>query len=144
MSFASIGTIRSYALSCQHFSSQWIASARRVPQQRRVPVCRFINVFDKACARFCEQPHKPLTAVEHSQPGRVLTDVRYSKSRCISRGIAHGETTKAPGHAGSLCLDWLRGTDLNCRPLGYEPNELPDCSTPRRKREFDGVARSPR
>jgi hypothetical protein len=27
-------------------------------------------------------------------------------------------------------LRWLRGVDLNHRPLGYEPNELPDCSTP--------------
>src|SRR2546426_5880870 len=27
---------------------------------------------------------------------------------------------------------WLRGVDLNHRPLGYEPNELPDCSTPRK------------
>ena len=25
---------------------------------------------------------------------------------------------------------WWRGLDLNQRPLGYEPNELPDCSTP--------------
>jgi hypothetical protein len=29
---------------------------------------------------------------------------------------------------------WLRGGDLNPRPLGYEPNELPDCSTPRQDR----------
>ena len=28
-------------------------------------------------------------------------------------------------------LNWLRGTDLNRRPQGYEPCELPGCSTPR-------------
>ena len=32
--------------------------------------------------------------------------------------------------ARNLMILWLRGLDLNQRPLGYEPNELPGCSTP--------------
>jgi hypothetical protein len=37
----------------------------------------------------------------------------------------------ARDQAAALWDSWLRGRDLNPRPLGYEPNELPDCSTPR-------------
>ena len=41
-----------------------------------------------------------------------------------------GRTWKRPRGLTQWPL-WLRGGDLNPRPLGYEPNELPDCSTPR-------------
>ena len=38
-------------------------------------------------------------------------------------------TEKTAVNPFSLSFGW--GGDLNPRPLGYEPNELPDCSTPR-------------
>jgi hypothetical protein len=36
-------------------------------------------------------------------------------------------------------MDWEQGQDLNLRPSGYEPDELPGCSVPR---PLERVARS--
>ena len=75
----------------------------------------------------CRRPHGPGTVHHPRRP-------RGSPLRVQHRGGPPAMSdTRSPGRSADLPgLLWWRGQDLNLRPSGYEPDELPDCSTPRR------------
>ncbi len=101
------------------------ASSRRTPVQVRFPV-KFTELAELIRRRSTAQQVKTLEGV------RLASFVFY-RSR-----TKHGQPSKKNGNAVRVPATstvfsknfWLRGEDLNLRPLGYEPNELPGCSTP--------------
>ena len=47
-------------------------------------------------------------------------------------GVQKHQSPTVASTGGASGFRELRGQDLNLRPSGYEPDELPGCSTPRR------------
>ena len=52
------------------------------------------------------------------------------KTAKVDGGYGGGKYIKKVNIFAITCKYWWRGKDLNLRPSGYEPDELPDCSTP--------------
>ena len=72
---------------------------------------------------------------EDFQSSALPTELRSQKKMAVSTRFELAifcVTGRRDNHYTTRPL-WLRKLDLNQRPLGYEPNELPGCSIPRYK-----------
>ena len=71
----------------------------------------------------------------------MATTLSYTVTWPQSWACAQKSALMVEGEADSPALSqgvnsqWLRELDLNQRPSGYEPDELPGCSIPRHERD---------
>ena len=90
----------------------WRAWMRRPHEVHACAGSRSGSIAGGTCGTF-RRGHRP-TSLNSLPTPKTASEV-ISESRLVS------------------ARTWLRGRDLNPRPLGYEPNELPGCSTPQTK-----------
>ena len=94
-----------------------------------------INSYD------CEAKLAPAVGFEPTTnrltADRSTTELRWIKSFGRTAGIQFAQRMASGKFVSkSSTLIWLRGRDLNPRPSGYEPDELPGCSTPHFENNF--------
>ena len=100
-----------------------------------------------ARSRACATPASPTRT--RTRP--LIAETRdAAPSACADDAAAHASMPPEPGPASDAPIRdqrvqglKLRGEDLNLRPSGYEPDELPDCSTPRHRSPC-GIAKATR
>ena len=89
---------------------------RRLTGVKRPTFTKMVEILT-----FCKQERSSEIA-----PQKLSAFVAKSIPWVYPTNFKHKENTDT-----KRFYDWLRGLDLNQRPSGYEPDELPGCSTPR-------------
>jgi hypothetical protein len=133
--------------------SRSVHSPRGADASRMSRTARPAEALLRGIARRVE-PHRPILNARASMAVEAVVEVPYtrlspealrrlvedtSSSRlCLRPSASAGQRSAERGRATAssegrpVAFRKLRGEDLNLRPSGYEPDELPDCSTPRR------------